>query len=341
MRVLIDTTFARRGPSGTATYLKRLIPALRRMDVDVVTAANQRRRPPAGGGIGSARNAAADAAWLHVELPAWARRVQADVVHHPLPAWSPAIRAAQVVTIHDLAFEHLPDAFDPRFRAWARVAHRLAAHRVGAVVCVSEATAADARALWRVPASRIVVARHGPGTEPDHAFDGPRAERFFLYVGDDEPRKNLDLLLVAHRRYREAGGLLPLVLAGAARARGEAVEVVRTPDDAALAQLYAEAVALVHPALHEGFGLTVLEAMSAGAPVVAVGSPGVVEVGGDACRYVAPGDPDALAQALAAVEHDAGLRRDLALRGRRRAAEFSWARAARSHRDAYALALHG
>lgn len=339
MRVLLDTSFARRGPSGTAVYLRRLVPALRRLGVEVFPVADEHRRPPAGGGLGSLRNAARDARWLHVALPAAARRLRVDVVHHPLPAWSPAFGVPQVITVHDLAFERLPEAFDRGYRSWARVVHRLAADRAAAVICVSQATALDARALWGIPEARLVVARHGPGQEPDHAFSGPRPDRAFLYVGDDEPRKNLRLLLEAHRRYRAAGGGLPLVLAGAARAHGEGIEVVPAPDEATLARLYGECAALVHPARHEGFGLTVLEAMSAGAPVVAVRSAGVEEVAGDACRYVGADDPEGLAGVLAEIGRDPGLRRDLAERGRRRAAEFSWARAARAHAAAYAAAL--
>ena len=331
MRVLLDTTFARRGPSGTEVYLRHLVPALRRAGAEVLPVADERRRPPAGGGPGSARNLARDLRWLHAELPAAARRLQVDVVHHPLPAWSPAIGVPQVVTVHDVAFERLPHAFDPRFRAWARVAHRFAADRAAAVVCVSEATALDVRALWGVPEAKVVVARHGPGQEPDNAFAGARTATHVLYVGDDEPRKNLGLLVDAHRRYRERGGTLPLQLVGGAG--GGPLE------PQALARHYAECAVLVHPSLHEGFGLTVLEAMSAGAPVVAVRSAAVEEVGGDAVRYVPADDPDRLAAVLLELERDPAQRADMGERGRRRAAEFSWARSARAHLSAYAAAL--
>jgi len=95
----------------------------------------------------------------------------------------------------------------------------------------------------------------------------------------------------------------------------------------------------VHPSLHEGFGLTPLEAMSAGTPVVAARSAGVQEVCGDAALYVGADDAQGLADLLAALARDGDLRRDRTERGRRRAAEFSWARSARAHADAYALAI--
>ena len=78
MRVLLDTTFARRGPSGTGIYIERLAPALRDLGVEVVEAANERRRPPAGGGAGSWRNAAEDRRWSALELPRRARDALAE-----------------------------------------------------------------------------------------------------------------------------------------------------------------------------------------------------------------------------------------------------------------------
>ena len=160
MRVLVDTTYALRGPSGTATYLAGLVPALGEAGVDVVEVANERRRPP---GTGSARNWLADTAWVQRELPRRARTLGADVVHHPLPAHARAAGTAQVITVHDLAFERLPEAFDRRYATWARRAHRAVARRADAIVCPTEETARDVRARWGVPAARVVVAPHGPG----------------------------------------------------------------------------------------------------------------------------------------------------------------------------------
>ncbi|HEV2814328.1 MAG TPA: glycosyltransferase, partial [Solirubrobacteraceae bacterium] len=159
MRVLIDTTFARRGPTGAGVYAERLVAALRAEGVDVVEAANERRRPPAGGGLGSLRNLASDVLWTEIGL----RRRPGDVVHHPLPARITGARRPQVVTVHDLAYEVLPDACDPRIRACATRAYRRAARRADVVVCGTQATARDLRERWGV--ERIVVAPYGPGQE--------------------------------------------------------------------------------------------------------------------------------------------------------------------------------
>ncbi len=324
MRVLIDTTYARRGRSGTGVYVTALVGALRAAGVEVVEAANAARRPPGGGGPASVRNLLEDLRWTQLELPRRARAAGADVLHHPLPAVARRAPCPQVVTVHDLAFVALPDRFESSFARWARRAHRSAARRADAVVCVSEATAADVRARWSVSPERIVVAPHGPGQPLPPA--ARRAPTHVLYVGDDEPRKNLALLRAACERFTA----LPLVVAGSA---GEPVGPAR------LSELYAGALALVHPSLHEGFGLTLLEAMAVGTPVVAARSAAAAEVCADAALYVAPDDPQALAGVLDRLHDDPALRAERSARCRARAARFTWEASAKAHIEAYRRVL--
>jgi alpha-1,3-rhamnosyl/mannosyltransferase len=184
-----------------------------------------------------------------------------------------------------------------------------------------------------------VVAPLGPGQELP---PGPRTPNpsHFLYVGDDEPRKNLATLMAAYRSYRaQAVRPLELVLAGSASAEAPGVRVERTPDPRRLGELYLGAAALVHPSLYEGFGLTALEAMSLGTAVLAARSPGIVEVCAGAARYGDAHDPESFAAAMLDLADDPALRDELGARGRRRASEFSWARCARAHVEAYSLAL--
>jgi glycosyltransferase involved in cell wall biosynthesis len=321
VRVLIDTSYALRGPSGTATYILEFTAALRRLGIDIVEVSNERRRPPAGGGVGSVRNLLADRRWLKRSLPQFAADVGAELVHHPLPAVARQPPCPQVITVHDIAFETHPEHFDPRYARWARRAHRRAAEEAAVVICVSQATADDVIERWGIRAEKIVVAHHGPGQDLPAAE--PRAPRFVLYVGDDEPRKNLGLLRAAQ---------LPLPVCHA----GPGGETVDPPG---LAELYAQALVLVHPSIHEGFGLTPLEAMAAGVPVVAVRSAAVVEVCGDAAEYVDGGDPAELERAVRRLHEDAAHRAALAARGRQRAARFSWDASAGAHLDAYRRAL--
>ncbi|MEA2299267.1 MAG: hypothetical protein QOF77_2203 [Solirubrobacteraceae bacterium] len=323
MRVLLDTTFARRGPSGTGVYIERLAAALAAEGVDVVEAWNPRRRTPGRGGVRSLANLLADERWTTIELPRAARRAAAEVIHHPLPAHSWGARPAQVITVHDLAFVGLPELFDPAYAAWAVRAHRVAARRADAVICVSEATRRELADRWGVEG---LVAHHGPGQAPAVA-PVRAAARHYLYVGDDEPRKDLATLRAAHALL--GAGAAPLCIAGSA---GAAVT------GSGLVGLHAESIALVHPARSEGFGLTVLEAMAMGTPVIAARCPAIEEVAGPAIRYFEAGDTRALAGHMRRLAADPAAREALGAAGRARSAAFSWPASARRHIAAYTLA---
>jgi len=167
--------------------------------------------------------------------------------------------------------------------------------------------------------------------------------QYLLFVGTFEPRKNVAGLLNAYGILRESEkDKPPLVLAGR---RGwlfdetlaqvdrlglrDHIVFLDTPSDDDLLALYSGAMALVLPSHYEGFGLTVLEAMACGAPVVISDRGSLPEIAGDAALVVDPDDVDALAGAMRRVVGDAEVRARLRERGLARAAEFGWERCAR------------
>jgi glycosyltransferase involved in cell wall biosynthesis len=166
--------------------------------------------------------------------------------------------------------------------------------------------------------------------------------RYVLYVGQFDPRKNMDGLLAAFARAAARDDELRLVIAGdLGRLSGfltAALERTRAPrqrivvtghvDDPTLAALYAGAECLLHAALLEGFGLTPLEALAAGTPVVGYRAGAVEEVVGDAGVLVDATQADALGDALVAYLDDTERQRALRAKARPRAALFSWDRAA-------------
>ena len=327
--MVIDVSYAGRGRTGTGVYVDELVRALRaRDDVEVVCVRQRRRLRPGGANrVRSAANLALDTAWTRIGLPRAARRAKADVLHHPLPAHSPKAGCPQVVTVHDVAYERFPGDFDPGWRTVARRAHRAAVKKAAGVVCPSQATADDAVELLGAIRERVTLAPHGPGQDLPAA---PAAERrHFLYLGSDEPRKRVAALVEAH-----AGVGAPLVLGGEAAWRAGGPNVIGEPEPTPerVSELLAGALALVHPAPLEGFGLTLLEAMAAGTPVVAVRSRSSEEVCGGAALLI---EEEQLAESLRMLEENHELREQLARTGLARAADFSWDDSAAIHVEAY------
>jgi glycosyltransferase involved in cell wall biosynthesis len=200
------------------------------------------------------------------------------------------------------------------------------------------------------------IASVRPPTSPPsiHSLErGRRSAPYVLALGAVEPRKNLPTLVRAFAELAPTHEDLELVVAGpggwgetafqaAVAACGVAGRVVRLgylQEEDRLA-LLSGAVALAYPSLYEGFGFPPLEAMAAGVPVVASSAGSLPEVLGDAAELVAAGDDMALADALARVIDDAGLRSRLIEAGRVRAASFTWASAAASIVELYRVAAH-
>lgn len=260
---------------------------------------------------------------------------------------------AYVQTVFDLiAFKDF--ALSPgRSRRVERLTLRRAVTRARAILTISEATAADLAELVPEAAGKTTVTPLA--ADERFAPDPPAADvervrsRYKLaggYVfatGTIEPRKNYVRLVRAHAALpHDVRHAYPLVLAGRrgwefepilAAMASHADPRVRllgfVPDDD-LAVLYAQATVFCYPSRYEGFGLPVLEAMQAGAPVVTSNVSSLPEVGGDAVRYVDPNDAGDLRAALEELLGDEGRRAELRAAGLERAKLFSWEQTART-----------
>jgi alpha-1,3-rhamnosyl/mannosyltransferase len=210
------------------------------------------------------------------------------------------------------------------------------------LVCISQTTRDELVA--RIPAAApkasvaLLAGAPDPGRPSAEALAELPPPGFVLAVGTLEPRKNLPRLVQAFAALPEAlQAAHPLVVVGATGWRtgqtlaalqslGDRCRMLGHVSDAALAELYRRSAVFCYPSLAEGFGLPVLEAMAAGAPVLTSDVSSLPEVGGDAVAYADPLDVTAIANGLKRLLSDPARRDQLASAGRARAATFSWDR---------------
>jgi glycosyltransferase involved in cell wall biosynthesis len=365
MRILVDYRPALRERTGVGEYMHQLVRAYARAAADEVAVFTSSWKDRPAAGLAAELGARVidrripvrvlnylwhRAEWPPVELVAG----PCDVVHAPHPLLIPATRAAQVVTIHDLFFLADPSRTRAEIRRDYPELAASHARRADAVVTSTEHGRRLTTEQLGVPADRVYVCRAGaPAWQSlGRAPNVPRGG-VILFVGTLEPRKNVGVLLDAYARLREKQrSAPPLVIAG--RATPEAAEWLRRialpplaghvrhlgyVDEADRERLYASARVLVLPSLDEGFGLTALEAMSAGIPVVASNRGSLPEVVGDAGTLIEPSDVDGLTAALERVTGDDQFAAARAQAGLARAATFTWDAAAATLRRAYADAV--
>jgi len=266
-----------------------------------------------------------------------------------------------VLTVHDLIFRRLPAYHKPLNRWYLNLTMPLYCRRATHIIAVSEHTRDDLVTACALPPEKITVVYEAaapfftPVAEDRVAAARARyglPERYLLFVGTIEPRKNLIRLLNAFEILQAEGLTQALVLAGrrgwlyedffAALERSPARRSVLFPGyipDEELPAIYSGAQALVFPSLHEGFGLPVLEALACGTPVIASRAASIPEVGGDAVSYFDPHDTSELVMAVRRVLCDDWLREELRARGLLQAARFSWARTAAETRAVYERVL--
>jgi alpha-1,3-rhamnosyl/mannosyltransferase len=285
-------------------------------------------------------------------------RQQHDVVFAPnflVPAKLRRSSGALVVMVHDLGVRHVGWSLDDRTREALEHGLEASLARAAAVITPSRAVGDELVAAGLAKLAVVTAIHHGPGQV---ASAGPAAkppdvpERYALFVGTLEPRKNLELLLELWPRLRRDHRDWPaLVVVGGwgwkTESMRERVDLAQREGwlrslgyvgDAPLLALYRGARFLVFPSLYEGFGLPLLEAMAVGCPVVCSDLPVFREVAGDAAEYVPAGDHSTWVEALLRVESDPDRRAELHRLGLERAAAFDWERSVGETLDVWRIA---
>jgi len=311
-----------------------------------------------------------------VALPRAAREDRVDVLH--VPYWGSALwrRVLTVVTVHDLIpMLLLAYRGGPLVRTYTRLVAE-GARRAEMVLTDSRASRRDIRRYLKVPRPRVRAVPLAVDGMYHRITDEARLtyvrekyrlpERFFLYLGGFDQRKNVTTLIQAYatavlalgqevsegERATKDEADVALVVAGRlptrdtrffpdprkiVRAFGieDHVHFIGWVDEEDKPSLYTLAKALVFPSLYEGFGLPVLEAMACGTPVIAANAASLPELVGDAGLLVAPRDVEGLAEAMVRILQDTSLRADLSRAAREKALRFTWDEVARATLDAY------
>lgn len=354
MKILFDAREATRNVTGIGTYVRNLArEILARQDPEVVCTCVPRslRPPPDKGGPSLPRQAVnflRNVTWKQALLPALAARERADIVVCMDPVGPFACPTRLALIIYDLIFLTTGAQSDAWTRYWKAMVPR-SARKADIVFTLSQASKAEITRRLGVPPDKIVVFHTGVS---DHFRPPPvsEAERermrqslglpesYLLTVGAHDPRRNVKTLLEAYRALRVRGALpQKLVVVGPktpffhevlerTRFLGLEEDVLffdYVPNER-LAAYYGLADLYVYPSSEEGFGLTPLEAMACGCPVVTSRASSLPEVVGDAAVLVNPADAAELEGAMARVLSDPELRRSLVRKGAKRAAECSW-----------------
>jgi glycosyltransferase involved in cell wall biosynthesis len=276
--------------------------------------------------------------WEQAWLPLRTARLGGSLI------WSPANIAPlawrrNVVVVHDAAVLRHPEAYGWTYRTWhARIG--LAVARMAlCVMTVSDFSRRELIELAGLDPAAVVVIRGGVDERFAPAVDHERVAEawglkrpYVLTVATADARKNLSLLSHVATRLRGLG--LDLVWAGGSRAHIageppiEGVLSLGYVPEQDLPGLYAGAAAFVLPSRYEGFGLTCVEAMASGVPVVAADRAALPETCAGAALLVDPDDADATAAAVISAATDAEVGARLRAAGLRRAAQLTWDRAA-------------
>jgi glycosyltransferase involved in cell wall biosynthesis len=298
--------------------------------------------------------------WEQVLQPWALRSAKVQLLHAPAFVGPLLGSVPFVITVHDLSFLRYPEGFRKGNRLYLSSFTRWSVLRARRVIAVSESTKRDVVRYYGISPDIVDVVHNGvdPCFQPlsaseTTAFRAKQGlpERFFLFVGTLEPRKNVIRLIESYAQL--PADRPPLMLVGG---KGwfydEIFACVKTlglnddvryvgfvpPED--LPKWYNAATLLVYPSLYEGFGLPPLEAMACGTPVLTSKVSSLPEVVGEAGLLVDPTDTEALTDAMNRVLGDQELRDEMGAAGLIQAQGFSWQKTARCTAGSYRRALN-
>ncbi|MBE9114743.1 glycosyltransferase family 4 protein [Lusitaniella coriacea LEGE 07157] len=330
-------------PTGITTYATNLFPRLQSLNPTLLIAEPvpgyccyeiPGNLSPASGSRGHLRRLG----WTQFKLPQIYRQLKASLLFSPVPE-APLFQGCRsVVMVHDLIPLRFLELFNKSpLRYYFRYYIPQVLGQVEHIICNSEATAADIVDFWGISAKKITPIPLAYDSDHFRPLTLPLNEQppYFLYIGRQDPYKNVRRLIAAFAKVR---GECELWIAGTQDTRytpsleqqakelglGSRVKFLEYVPYEELPILLNRAIALVFPSLWEGFGIPVLEAMACGTPVVTSNCSSLPEVAGDAALLVNPYQVEEIAQAMQMLLENEGARSRLKQLSLQQAQQFSW-----------------
>lgn len=365
-RIGFDALRALRNPTGLGNYSRGVLRGLRAVDptLDLHLFATAPARPAFAalpGELGARlhlpptvwQRRGFRAMWRTFRLGRAAQRVGLDLFHglsHEIPRDLPRTQIPSVVTFLDLIYHRHPEYFPALDRRSYEWRYHWSAEHATAIIAISGQTRDDLVACYGIPIERIRVIP--PPCDPCFSQSCPAQartalrtrydlpERFLLSVGTLEPRKNQVLAIEAIARLGSTTPMLVLV----GRDGGSAAELLRVAESRGVASrvriltgvgaeelpaMMQAATLFLYPSFIEGFGMPIVEALSAGVPVITSTDGCFAEAGGAGTRYVQPTDPQGLAETITEILDDPALAERMRVAGRRHAEGFDGSTLAR------------
>lgn len=298
--------------------------------------------------------------WEQLVAPLVVRQLKADLFHGMAFSLPWAWMGPSVVTIFDMSFFRYPERLTASRRLYLRQIVKASARKATQILAISESGKREISQILGVSSSRIQVAP--PGLRPIFKRAAPDEivalrlkerlpDRFILYIGTLEPRKNLTTLLAAYAAMPERNNV-KLVLAGPIGWQNESLMAMMDTlglrndivmpgyiSEESLPVWYSAAEVFTYPSIYEGFGMPVVEAMACGCPVITTNSSSLPEAAGNAGIMVPAMDIEAWREAIHDLISSSRKREELASKGKIHAARFSWHTTARDTVSAYWKAL--
>ena len=340
MPLLTNLSFLLTKPTGTTTYALNLLPHLQKLEPILLTSQSFPDykcypTPPNLTSEQGLKGHLRRLLWTQFQLPKIYQNLKSQLLFSPIPEAPLYTNCRFIVTAFDMIPLRFPKRFSPLttyHKYYTPEVFKQAEH----IICISESTANDIIQFYQIPSHKITPILLA-GDNSHFQFLNLPTRNYFLYVGRQDPYKNLQRLITAfsalpHRNDYE------LWLAGPYDKRysplleiqaqelgiSHLVKFLNYVSSDELPIIINQAIALVFPSLWEGFGLPVLEAMACGTPVITSNISSLPEVAGDAAILINPYNPGEITAAMTTIINDSETRKQISEKGLRRANQFSW-----------------